>query len=118
MSIKKIINKTNNTILAERAEIADTPFRRIKGLLGRKALKEGEGIVITRCSSIHTFFMRFSIDVAFLDRHNRIMAMANSLPPARLFSSLFKGKIAIELPAGTLRKTGTKLGNLVEIGQE
>jgi len=114
----KIINKTNSRVLADKAEIADTPFKRIKGLLGRASLKEGEGLVITRCNSIHTFFMRFSIDVVFLDRHNRIVKVVNSLPPARLFSSYFRGRIAIELPAGTLRKTGTNTGNLVEIAKE
>ena len=111
----KIINKTNNKVLANRAEIADTPFKRIKGLLGRTSLKEGEGLVITHCSSIHTFFMRFSIDVAFLDRHSRVVAIASCLPPARLFSSLFKGKLVIELPVRTLAKTGTKVSDSIEI---
>lgn len=112
---KKVINKTKNTVLAEKAEIADTPSMRIKGLLGKDNLKQGTGLVIVPCSSIHTFFMRFSIDVLFLDRQNRVVKIARSLLPGRIFGSFLKGKLAIELPIGTLDKTNTKVSDLVEI---
>jgi uncharacterized membrane protein (UPF0127 family) len=113
--IVKIINKTRNTTLADKAQRADSFFSRLKGLLGRQGLNEGEGLVITRCSSIHTFFMRFKIDVAFLDRHNRVIVMANSLPPARLVATMFRGKLAIELPPGILSQTHTQKGDEIAI---
>ncbi len=69
----KIINKTKNTILAEEAYIADTVFSRVKGLLGKQSLDEGSALIIKPCNSIHTFFMRFPIDVFFVDRNNKIV---------------------------------------------
>jgi len=111
---KKIINKTKNTILAEKAEIADTPLSRSKGLLGRNGLEEGEGLIIIPCSSIHTFFMRFSIDAAFLDKNNIIVAMKSSLQPSRIFGSIFKGKLVIELSEGTLQRTKTEPHDVIE----
>lgn len=111
----KIINQSKGTILADKAEIADTPFKRIKGLLGRKGLNQGEGMVIIPCNSIHTFFMRFSIDVIFLGNDNRVVALAESLPPARLFGSLLEGKLVIELPSGTLSRTKTTLKDQISI---
>lgn len=113
----RIINQTKGTILAQKAEIADTTLKRFKGLLGRTGLGESEGIVIVPCSSIHTFFMRFNIDVVFLDSQNRVVVMANSLPPWRLFSSFFKGKLVIELPTGTLVKTRTTLNDQIELAK-
>lgn len=111
----KIINQTKGTILAEKAEIADAPFERLKGLLGRTGLGEGEGMVITPCNSIHTFFMRFNIDVVFLDKHDKVVSMAKALPPARLFGALPKGKLVIELPSGTLNKTMTATGDQISM---
>ena len=109
-----IVNKTRNVILADKAKIAHTPFSRIKGLLGRKGLEKGEGLIIKPCSSIHTFFMQFKIDVIFLDKENKVVAMAFSLPPARIFDTFFRGKLVIELPSGILEKTGTKVGDNIE----
>lgn len=114
-NLVKIINKTRNTILADQAKIADKFFSRLKGLLGEHGLKEGEGLIINRCSSIHTFFMRFKIDVVFLDKHNKVAALAHSLAPARLAGHSLKARLAIELPAGILAKTNTKKGDLIEI---
>jgi len=114
-NLVKITNKTRNAVLAEQAEIAETFFSRLKGLLGRQGLKEGEGLVITRCSSTHTFFMRFKIDVVFLDRNNKVVALAHSLAPARLAGHSLKARLAIELPAGILAKTHTQEGDGIEI---
>ena len=113
MITKRIINETKGTVLADKAGVANTTFKRLKGLLGREILKDGEGLIIIPCSSIHTFFMRFSIDVVFLDRSNRVVAMVRSLPPARLFSSIFKGSLVIELPVGTLAKTNTEISDQI-----
>jgi uncharacterized membrane protein (UPF0127 family) len=111
----KVINKTRNTTLAERAEIARTFSSRAKGLLGRNGLSEGEGLVITRCSSIHTFFMRFEIDVAFLDSNNKVVALASDLGPGRLAGSPLRARLAVELPAGILSKTNTQKGDEITI---
>ena len=111
----RVSNKTRGTVLAQKAKIANTPLLRLRGLLGRSFLDQGEGLIIEPCSSIHTCFMRFPIDVLFLDNNNKIVLLANNLPPWRLFGTLFKGKIALELPTGTVIKTETKVGDFIEI---
>ncbi|MDD5004894.1 MAG: DUF192 domain-containing protein [Candidatus Omnitrophica bacterium] len=113
----RIINRTKNTILADKAEMAETFLKRLRGLLGRDNLAAGEGLVIKPCNSIHTFFMRFSIDVAFLDKSGKVVAMAVFLPPLRLQGSWFRGHLVIELPAGTLARTNTALKDTIEIAE-
>jgi uncharacterized membrane protein (UPF0127 family) len=112
---KRVLNITKNVVLADRVEVANTPFKRLKGLLGRKRLDVGEGLIISPCSSIHTFFMRFPIDVIFLNKNNQVVAMANSLPSARLFGLPLKAKLVIELPQGLLKNTKTGLKDTIKI---
>lgn len=113
--VVRIVNQTRGTVLAEQAEVANTPFKRLKGLLGRQRLKQGEGLIIIPCSSIHTFFMRFSIDAVFLGKDGRVVALAESLPPTRLFGSLLKGKLVIELPCNTISQTKTSLNDCISM---
>jgi len=115
MKTAKIINKTKKIVLAEKAEIANNPWTRMRGLLGRDGLAEGEGLIIRPCNSIHTFFMKFSIDVIFLDKNMKIIKISNSLKSWRFFESLINGMIAIELPEGMLNKTDTKVDDFIEI---
>ncbi|MCM8789645.1 MAG: DUF192 domain-containing protein [Candidatus Omnitrophica bacterium] len=109
----KIINKTNNAILAEKAILADTPLSRLKGLLGRKQLNIGEGIILRPCSSIHTFFMHFPIDILFLDKNNKIIKAIPDLKPFHLTAIYFNAAFAIELPVGTISSTSTHIGDEV-----
>lgn len=104
MKIVKVINKRNNECFGANVQIADTFFSRMKGLLGRCELKEQEGIIITHCNSIHMFFMKFAIDVLFLDKDKRVVGMCHSIKPNRLSPIFFKAKMALELPAGTIAK--------------
>ena len=112
----KIINKTKNTILAENAVIADTVFKRMKGLLARKGLKPEEALVLKPCKSIHTFFMRFPIDVVFVGQDNRIIKAIQGLAPWRLTGIYFLAQYCIELPIGTLTFSHTSSGDLLFIG--
>src|SRR5207245_9650335 len=66
-------NSRTGAVLAERVERASTILARLRGLLGRRALPDGEALLIEPCASIHTFFMRFAIDAAFLSRELRVM---------------------------------------------
>jgi uncharacterized membrane protein (UPF0127 family) len=111
----KIINKTKNTVLAEDAVVAGTVFRRLKGILGRKAFIKGEALIITPCNSIHTFFMRFPIDVLFVDKHNRVIKVVSSLAPGRLTPLYFMSAFVIELPAGTAQASFTSEGDTISI---
>jgi uncharacterized membrane protein (UPF0127 family) len=68
-----------------RAKVARTFFERAKGLIGTKSLMPGEGLLILRCNSIHTFFMSFPIDAAFLDRNDNVVKVVRNIHPWRLF---------------------------------
>ncbi|HAH21580.1 MAG: hypothetical protein A2Y00_05745 [Omnitrophica WOR_2 bacterium GWF2_43_52] len=109
----KIINKTRDVLLAEHAVIADKPFVRMKGLLGKKQLLDKHALVLKPCNSIHTFFMRFAIDVLFLDRQNNIVKMYASLKPWRLSGIFPSAFFCIELPSGVINKTHTCIGDQV-----
>ena len=111
----KIINKTRNSILAEAAVMADSPFRRMKGLLGRNGLKPGEALVLKPSNSIHTFFMRFPIDVLFVDKDNRIIGAISGLKPFRLTRIYFRAVFVVELTAGIIQSTATGQGDSIFI---
>ena len=84
------------------ADLADTALPRMIGLLGRNGLAPGDGLVLTPCNSIHTCFMRFAIDVVFLDRAGTVLRAVASLPPFRYAWGGLRAKTTIELPAGSL----------------
>ncbi|MCS7252434.1 MAG: DUF192 domain-containing protein [Armatimonadota bacterium] len=102
--------------MADKCSIAITVSERVRGLLGTSELKDGFGMLIVPCSSIHTFFMRYPIDVAFLDGKMRIVHLVESLPPWRICLPRGTGaKMALELPSGRLMKTNTAIGDELEI---
>ncbi|HXR40253.1 MAG TPA: DUF192 domain-containing protein [Terracidiphilus sp.] len=109
----QVANLTRNTILATSLEVADTAPKRTKGLLGRKGLAPGEGLWISPCESVHTFFMQFPIDLVYLDRKNRVRKTRAAVPPWRLSACLTAHSI-LELPAGTIRDTQTQAGDVLE----
>lgn len=111
----KIINKTKNTVLASEVIIADSLLKRMKGLLGRKEFKEGQAIILAPCNGIHTFFMRFPIDVLFVDRENMIIALRQAIKPFRLSAFYRQAKFVIELAAGSLIASGSTKGDILEL---
>lgn len=111
----KIINKTKNTILAEEVIIANSLFKRTKGLLGRKEFKTGQAIILKPCNSIHTFFMRFPIDVLFVSKDNRVIKAISRLKPFQLTYIYWNATFAIELPAGIIQSTSTHQDDLLII---
>jgi uncharacterized membrane protein (UPF0127 family) len=82
--------------------LATSLSARLKGLLGKNKLEAGKGLLICPCKGIHTFFMKFPIDAVFLDKDNRVVALAHALPPNRMTSIYPKAVSVLELPAGTL----------------
>jgi uncharacterized membrane protein (UPF0127 family) len=111
----QIINRSRNAILAQNAALADTPFTRIRGLLGKKELKPGEGLIISPCNSVHSFFMRFTIDVLFLDKEWRVIKTLPNFKPFRLSPIYFRAHLAIELPSGTVDSTHTHPGDTLAL---
>jgi len=110
----KIRNITRNTIIAANAEVARSGAKRSEGLLGRKGLGPGEGMWITPCEAVHTFFMQFPIDLIYLDRKHCIKKVRSNVGPWRLSACLSAHSI-IELPSGTIRDSQSQPGDLVEV---
>jgi uncharacterized membrane protein (UPF0127 family) len=107
----RILNKTRNIVISQQATIADTAFSRLKGLLGRDSIGAQEALVITQCRSIHMFFMRFGIDVIFVDRHSRVVGTVKRIQPFQMSPYFWRASQAIELPEGVIEKTGTVRGD-------
>ncbi|MDR3559886.1 MAG: DUF192 domain-containing protein [Negativicutes bacterium] len=111
-----IMNLTNNKILARHAWVADSFFTRLKGLLGKDRLLTGEALVIRPCNSVHTFGMRYAIDVIFADADHRVVKLVSCLGPGKMAGCL-AGRYVVELPAGTLALDGTAVGHSLRIGE-
>lgn len=109
------VNTRTGKVLATNVRVADTFFTRMKGLLGRKKLPEGEALWIKPCFSVHTFFMKFPIDVIFLNRHQIVVATIRDLTPNRLTPLYLKAFSALELPIGTIDASKSKVGDVLEI---
>jgi uncharacterized membrane protein (UPF0127 family) len=101
-------------LLGGSIEVADSSSTRNRGLLGRDSLPEGEGLWITPCEAIHMFFMKFAIDVVFLDKNKRVVKIASRLKPWRVAGS-FRARSVLELPAGTAERSGTQVGDQLEL---
>ncbi len=107
----RIINETRGTTIAERAEVAKSFWSRLRGLMGRSGLPAGEALVFNRNSSVHTFWMRFPIDVIFTNREDIVVGLREAMPPDRPFAGARGGYRMIELPAGAITQTGTERGD-------
>jgi uncharacterized membrane protein (UPF0127 family) len=108
---RQLVNQTRERVLVSRCEMATSLVARARGLLGHAPLTAGQGMLISPCQSIHTFFMSFPIDVAFLNRDMRIVHIIPSMRPWRLSPHLFKAHSVLELPAGVLSATDSSVGD-------
>jgi uncharacterized membrane protein (UPF0127 family) len=107
-------NVTKKTLIADRLQWAGTSPERRRGLLGRTRLESGEGIYLVPCKWIHMFGMKFPIDVAFLGRDGRVLAVQHGLKPNRLSRLVLRADGVLELPVGTLEASHTAVGDRVE----
>src|SRR4051812_24948280 len=106
--------RADSTVVCERCTVAATPLRRMKGLLGRRALDEREGLLIRPTSSIHMFFMRFPIDAVFLDRELAVRKVVPELKPWRI--AFARGaKSVVELAAGEAGRRGIATGDRLSV---
>ena len=107
-------NQTRNTVLADAAEVADTSEKRRTGLLKHDRLDPGQGLWIVPCESVHSFFMKFAIDLVYLDRNKKVRKVRHRMVPWRLSACLTAHSI-LELPAGAVAASGTQAGDQLEI---
>lgn len=106
----QVSNLARQTVLATCIEVADRGERRRKGLLGRQQLSPGEGLWILPCEAVHTFGMKFSIDLIYLDREYRIRKLRSNVGPWSL-SACLSAHSVLELAAGTIQQTQSKRGD-------
>jgi uncharacterized protein len=104
----------DDTVVCERCERAERPLARMRGLLGRDSLEPGGGMLINPSPSVHMFFMRFPIDVVFLDRSRTIVKIVHELRPWRTAGAR-KAVAALELPAGTAARCGLREGDTLTL---
>ena len=109
----KVRNLTRQTVLADTVKVADQAATRRKGLLGRTYLPVGEALWIVPCESVHTFFMRFSIDLVYLDRSSKVRKVRTNVPPWRI-SMCFLAHSVIELAVGSVQASQTSQGDQLE----
>jgi uncharacterized membrane protein (UPF0127 family) len=110
----EVINQDNKAILVSKLYIAQTFWPRLKGLLGTSELAAGNGLLIHPCSSIHTFGMKYPIDVIFLSSELEVLRVIDSISAMRAACCLGSA-MALELPAGTAAKAHTLAGHHLTI---
>jgi uncharacterized protein len=112
----RVRNVTRGTSIGDRVFTAATSAERRTGLLKHEKLEEGSGLWITPCEAVHTFFMKFAIDLIYLDRKRRVRHTVRALAPWRL-SMCVTAHSVLELPPGTIDRTQTQKGDELELVQ-
>jgi uncharacterized membrane protein (UPF0127 family) len=105
MRCVRVVNRTRGQVLADSAELADSAWKRFLGLMGRRDLPPGGGLVLKPGGAIHMFFMRMPLDVLHVDRAGRVTHVLRGIRPGRLGPLFVGGALAIELPGGTAIQT-------------
>lgn len=109
-----IKNTTKGTVVADHTKTADNFWRRLKGLLGTSSLLTGHGLIIKPCSSVHTFGMKYPIDVLFVDGNHQIIKIVENMLPGKV-SMASGSKYVVELPTGTAHQAACSVGDILEI---
>ena len=104
------LRREDGRVVCERCVVANRPYSRARGLLGRRRLQPGEGMVLRPAWGVHTAFMRFPIDVIFLDRDGFAVKLVSDLPPWRLAAAA-RAHAVVEMAAGSLRRHAVALGD-------
>jgi hypothetical protein len=109
-----VLNKTNNIVIADNCKVADRFFSRFLGLMGKKSLPQGSGLLIKPCNSIHMFFMKIPLDIVFIDESSSVIYLIENIKPWHI-SKLVRGAVStIELPAGTIQHCNISIGDKFE----
>ena len=111
----KAIIRNSNRVLVGNLMVADSIFTRMKGLLGRDSLSKGSGLWLKPCKGVHTFCMKFAIDVVFLNRKNQVVTVMHNLQPNRLTKIFPEAVTVIELPAFSAKEVNLLTGDTIDI---
>lgn len=108
-----VFNLSSTKLLCSQAKYANVFFRRLIGLLGKKELLEGEGLILSPCNMVHSLGMRMSIDVLFLSNTHEVIYRIERMPPNKISPCIKEASYVIELPAGLIAQTRTSLGDTI-----
>jgi uncharacterized membrane protein (UPF0127 family) len=106
----RLRNITRGTVLGEAIDIADTSAKRTTGLLKHTELRAGEGLWIVPCEGVHTFFMKFALDLVYIDKKNLVRKVVRDVRPWRVSFCLMADSI-VELPVGVIGSSATQKGD-------
>ncbi len=111
---QRVVNTRSGEAVAARVTAAFDSSSRRQGLLGRDGLQEGDAMLIAPCQAVHTWFMRFPIDVAFVAKDGRVVGIRHGLRPWRMAAAL-RAFAVLELPSGTLARSRTEIGDVLAV---
>ena len=106
-------NATRGTVLAERVAIAESLLARTRGLLGTRTLPRSEALLLRPCRQVHSFFMRYELDLVFVDRSGRVLLTRRNFRTNRISPLVMRASAVLELAAGTLADTPTEAGDVL-----
>ncbi|HZP83180.1 MAG TPA: DUF192 domain-containing protein [Chthonomonadaceae bacterium] len=110
MVIQQLCEAETRRVVVARLEVAASAWQRAVGLMGRSSLAEDAGLWLQPCNGVHTFFLRFPLDLLILDREGCAVRLVSHLRPWRVFLPVRGGHTTVELPAGTLAAQGLRQG--------
>jgi uncharacterized membrane protein (UPF0127 family) len=111
LTLKTIVNKTRNTVIADEAVLATGFSSRLLGLMFRSGLLEGQGLWIEPCADIHSCFMNFTFDAIFISKELKIVAVESEVKPWRFIWTKKHARSVLELPAGIIARTQCQVGD-------
>jgi len=111
----QVENVTRHTTLIEEGRVADNPWTRLRGLIGVHELHPGEGLLIKPCHGVHCMFMSIPIDVVYVDREHRVVAVDRAMKPWAIGKIYRASTYVIELPPGAIDQTATQAGDQLAV---
>ena len=110
-----VLNLTRSSVVVQNLRVAQNLWERMRGLIGTEPLQIGEGFLIPHCQGIHTFGMTYRIDLIYLDREGKVVALFEELEPNQLGPIRFQTHSILELPVGAITRSGTHIGDLLNL---
>ncbi len=107
----RVFNQTRDALLVSQGRVADNFWLRLRGLLGVGSLQKEEGLILVGEKSIHTLFMKFPIDVVYVDQGFKVIRIDINMTPYRLGPLVVQSAYVVEMPVGTIVNTATEVGD-------
>lgn len=111
----RVENLTRNSVLITNGRLANNFWTRLRGLIGVRHLADGDGMLITPCTSVHCMFMSIPIDVVYVDKQDHVVAVERALRPWRIGGFHRKVRYVVELPVGSIERSGCQPGDALRI---